>query len=283
MDLPDFNTNALESLTKKIQDNLKKPATNGARDLSNGKGRDQEYDKGDKKARVAQKAVVGEKHIQKTTVGAGHGTNGIDKPLKGKKRLRNGQVKESGNEAAKISRAVEEAFDRHKNKGTGIPKEKSTHRPGKSSRNKVSEKAFDHQISRSNGIKAAIPRSAKVPANYQSAKEQILELGGTEEDLSLWNDIPSESEVEGSASKTSNGRLMSDLHRTLKDLGIDGLGAQDASSESEHDEDEDEDEGPEAPGEDSNPNGIALKPRLSRTQMVKDVNGKGFHTRLVHF
>ena len=47
-----------------------------------------------------------------------------------------------------------------------------------------------------------------------------MALGGTEEDLALIEGVISESEVEASDTKTMNGKLMNDLHRTIKELGI---------------------------------------------------------------
>lgn len=67
-------------------------------------------------------------------------------------------------------------------------------------------------------------------------KEEVVALGGTEEDIRLIENAPSDSEVEGietTAADTSSKSLKRDLQRLVRDLGVEKVAIQelDASSD----------------------------------------------------
>jgi ribosome biogenesis protein MAK21 len=65
----------------------------------------------------------------------------------------------------------------------------------------------------------------------QSVDEEVLALGGTQEDIELIEGVTSESEIEGTGTGAVEGLLLKDIQRFVQDLGIKGL--VDVSSDTE--------------------------------------------------
>ena len=220
MDLPSFSSDALSSLTRKIESNLQKPVNGEAKVPSI------------QTPHITKKSERGLQGGQSWKHGGGS---------QGKKRLRDGQLKDLG------TRIMGKG---HINNGTGKSKEKDTEALKMHDVNKTSKQSTPHEL-QSNGRKSMADgliakdrqrsknqrdksdkinttnsvqiRPSKSSLSRPSIQDEILALSGTEEDLELIEAIVSESEVEGSqgsAPKNLNDRLRRELKVLVRDLGI---------------------------------------------------------------
>ncbi|KAJ5946458.1 hypothetical protein N7454_003297 [Penicillium verhagenii] len=89
--------------------------------------------------------------------------------------------------------------------------------------------------------KSKVTKSPKKGGNDETLRQEILAMGGTEEDLDLLADVDSESEVEGVNAKSGDNDLRKELAKMLEDAGH--VVPQDlAEDEVEEEEEEDEEE-----------------------------------------
>lgn len=87
-----------------------------------------------------------------------------------------------------------------------------------------------------NSIKIGDSLARNGSAVGPDVKEEVIALGGTEEDIRLIENAPSDSEVEGietAATDASSKSLKRDLQRLVRDLGVEKMASQelDASSD----------------------------------------------------
>ena len=250
MDLPSFGLDTLSSLTKRIETNLQKPANGGSKAVSK------------KKVQLDRKAKEGFQIEQKKEDG---------KETKGKKRLRDGQLKEPDTKGK--PRGQTSSVGKNKGRNSEHPKvnqgkEQSKHSTSQQSQSNGQKRAArignieDRQRttipyfkeSGANGTRSLSTNSVNRPAARSNMHDEILALGGTEEDFELIEDVDSESEVEGFALDTLNGKFTQELKVLVKDLGI-----QEAEAEEKvGSQDEDENMVTE---ETANPNEITIQPR----------------------
>ena len=266
MELPVFNTDALSSLTQKIESSFKKPNPGASKPIT--KTKDQ-------------------------SVAKGTNTNGSlslvnnEKESKGKKRLRNGHLKDQRSEPLQANRtnrggehtaAPVKSFtksanpksDRIKVSGVSVP----TKSAGNLAKPVLQRPNLEHKGRRipisndsgRNGTNSLHQLSSKGSKSIEYLKNEVFALGGTEEDLALVEEVESGSEVEGTSSKITHGLLKHDIQRFVKDLGIQKAGVLEEDTTS--DEGEEAEQGNE---EDlSNPNQIVIQPRKLTDRKAHD-------------
>ena len=258
MDIPIFDQNALASLTQKIETNFKTPTSGNAQPKSNTKSRKDRLNSGT------------QRETRPTEPVPQHG---------GKKRSRDGQLKRSAitlevkplDSKAEVSSA-----------SRGIPKQKKTsHReaeadPTLAAKLRIKDDRHSYkahiqkpeQGGKTRQTSSRLDASTAVKRNDSEAgiksrrtlHDDILALGGTEEDIELIEDVDSESELEGPGSKPMNGKLLKDLRKLVQDLGVQEAGRDDDKVSAEGNEYLDE----ELP----NSNVMTPKPRKDTTEIA---------------
>jgi len=267
MEVPLLNPDVLSRLTEKIESNLRKPTNGHAKSGIKAKGEENKTNTQSGKSKVKTPDV--QQHA-------------------GKKRLRDGQVKavsktpgsvQSQQEApatsSKAGEHLKQAHDRtdgtngHSKPSTRA-KPKGQAASGLQKRGDSTRTAPTANTSRSKASGGEKTKStaglAKVSRSGISLKDEILALGGTEQDLDLIENADSESEMEAPTLKSANGKLVQDLHRLVRDLKVKGTGNEDGLISSDQAED--------APPIPPNPNEISLKPRRS-SKGKRENNAKG--------
>ncbi|KAL9122866.1 MAG: hypothetical protein Q9187_000577 [Circinaria calcarea] len=260
MDLPTFNTDALSSLTKRIETNLKKPT-------------DQEIKTSTKPQTRAKKKTANHENA----------VNELrdEKQLRGKKRLHDGEVKgpREKYEGRKSTGAVDNPkgnelrhskFNGYANATDGVDNRGSRV-------SVVLRKPLSHGNLKGHGGAPKLgakdrtkqPSDARLPINEtklakgqpsvastarSTVQDEILMLGGTQEDLELIEGAGSESEFEGLASNVLSGKLAAELKKMVRGLGIQEAGVQKDSLSPNNN-------GPVEAVEEMHPNDIAVEPR----------------------
>ena len=267
MEVPLLNPDVLSRLAEKIETNLKKP--------TNGHG----------KSRVKAKAKENQRSTQ---TGEPKVKTADSKQHSGKKRLRDGQVKADTDTTGGFW--LRERTGEGLGKASGNSKQAHSHTDGTSDRlnppakPKPKEKASvglqKYRDSTYGGQSREKSKSKSSSDKYNKSKvkdsrpdvdlnDEILALGGTEQDLDLIENADSESEMEAPSSNIKNGKLVQDLQRLVRGLKVKGAGNAYNMVLS--------DEAETAAPVPSNPNEISLKPRKNskgkRDTAAKDVAG----------
>jgi len=267
MEVPLFKPDALLRLAERIEINLKKP-TNG--DAKTGvKAKAQENKKNTHTGKSKVKAANVQEHA-------------------GKKRLRDGKVKADTNTAAgaqlkkkvgtKSGKAGVDSTQAHgPSNGTSGPLKPLT-KPNH--KDQAPSGVQNHRASTHGAPAAGTSRSKASSGQGKKLKagltkelrsgtglnDKILALGGTEQDLDLIENAESDSEMEAPSSKTSNGRLVQDLQRLVRDLRVKRSGNTDAMLSP--------DKAESPPPGPSNPNKISVKLRKTLTGK-REISAKG--------
>lgn len=254
MEVPLLNPDALSRLTEKIKINLKNPTNVHAKSGAKAKG--QENKKNTQSGKPKSKTADVQQHA-------------------GKKRLRDGQLKadakgpgsvqsqqKAGAKSGKAGEHLKQARNytdgthgRWKPSTKAKPKDQASSglqkfgnsTSGAPSAEKPRSKASGGERTKSKG---GLAKKSRPGINLN---DEVLALGGTEQDLDLIENADSESEMEAPTSKSANGKLVQDLQRLVREFKVKGTG-------NENDLvllDEAEDAQPVLP----NPNEISLKPR----------------------
>lgn len=208
-DFPTLNADALSNLTKKIETKLQKPVSSATEKKASGELKEQ-------------------RKLQPNNIPA---VNASSHNEKGKKRRRNGEVKEFTKD--QISR---DAINNQKPK---VKKGKSYEGP------EVVEDLGEDEFGRSVNMRGIThgkptkgsepdPRARKKAKSSENTdgssraklQEDILALGGTQEDLELIEGADSQSEIEDSTSKPIDDNLSEDVQKFMKGLGILGGSSQ---------------------------------------------------------
>lgn len=198
--LPDFNPDALQSLTQKIRENFKK-TNNPPPKIAHVKPK--------KKENTRSHGVDIEPDLKAVTP-----RSKPKEPSKGK----NPPIKQKPAVAQKETQGKKRLRD-------GKIKEQSRPTNGKS---------------QTNSIPLGSRASKSAPRAFVGLEEDIRALGGTDDDFKLVADVGSDSEVDGDQSdngKSSGGQLKSELLQMVHKLGIDKV---DHEEEVETSESEDE-------------------------------------------
>lgn len=267
MDIPIFDRDAVSNLTQKIESSLKK--SHNAPSKTTIKPKHREITKTKDGTSLQQSVALGERSS-------------------GKKRLRDGQVKEQG---LKHNRSGEKKYDRNVLKQTsGQSAEKSVKQ--NNSRHERPNAGVPAGSQRSGGsIKVGRPKkgrkevpktegrrsigsmaeisimTASIPSKDGSIlRDEVLALGGTEDDIALMEDVESGSELEGADIQNVKSSLNQDLQRLVKDLGINKAGGKEDLIVTS---DEEKGNSPKDPKEFSNPNDIAIRPRRKDVKNVQ--------------
>ena len=233
---PDFNADALQSLTKKIQNNLLQTSNPSPKPNNNANPKKTRQDstskaKGEQKPRVDPKKSRPPKE-QKASQPAQPRSHSqvvppkIAHPNGSNKRLRNGEIKK--------------------------PASKSD----------------------VNTIKIKKPRlNGASPPSNEILRREITALGGTEEDLELVAGVNSDSEVEGTTGVETDKGLSRELEKVIDGLGIAEALQDDEEDESEEGEEEEEpsvkDREPNNVSTRGNANKIPINETLSSTSSTK--------------
>ena len=221
MEFPDFNADALSNLTQKIQTNLKKPTNGAIRTSSGAKSDGKQIPQSSKRPQAA---------------------NGRGELKPGSKRLRNGEIKiaasavpDVGSEQ-KPQRQTNDSLKRQngtKTKTTATSKENFTKQSVvfKGWQKGANTQAREPLLSKPKReepkvIGINLPKDVK---RDSSLLDEILVLGGTQDDIDLVENIESDSEVEGPDSNTFDPKLLKDLRRLVKVAGA--LEVENSSSE----------------------------------------------------
>ena len=252
MDLPILNANAISSLAEKIEGSLKK-STSGV-------------EKSTKIATTRPNAL----RKSKTQKVSGHTW---DAGEKGKKRLRNGQLKQHQedknapavqtdgrkkyfakdtgltessifqNDRAKLPPAINDTVVGNQSRVSKLDGKRAGKKEGhdrRASKNEQTSSKFSKH------------HTSEDLVAHSSLKYEVLALGGTQDDLVLIEDVESGSEVEGPKKNTMTGLLKKDISRFAKDLGFEKAIGQDRDQSDHEEENTSEQELHE------NPNKIAL-------------------------
>ncbi|MCJ1284701.1 hypothetical protein MMC26_004037 [Xylographa opegraphella] len=224
MEFPDLNADALSSLTKKIQTNLKKPANKTVRANANGKHK------------------VDPVESSKTA-------NGNDRIQAGKKRLRDGQVnipastvKDVGFEK-KPERQMNGSLKRQNgttnktNKTTTVSREGLHNRlvVGKS-RPKAGNTQAEHALPSNPEWGESKVTQKDPPEDMRSTsrlEDEVLLLGGTQDDIDLIENLGSDSEVEGPDTSTFDPKVLKSLQRLVKEVEVHKVKGSDSDVSSE--------------------------------------------------
>ncbi|MCJ1388653.1 hypothetical protein MMC18_001502 [Xylographa bjoerkii] len=240
MEFPAFNADALSSLAQKIQTNLKKP-TNGA-------------------LRPGLRANSNQK--QKLDYAEGlqiaDGNGGLQA---GKKRLRDGQFKTSTDilrdvvkdvGSKKFKRQANGSLKHHDGSPSTITaaSTENTHDQLVASKGRQNAKLIQagHAFfsePKQGGPKVTKQNPAKDFKTVSQIHDEILALGGTQEDVDLVENFGSDSELEGPDSNTFDSKLLKDLRRLAKEAGAHTVERSDSAVSSE-DEDAVKDQKPQS-------------------------------------
>ena len=269
MDVPLLNPDAISRLAEKIETCLKNPTSGHAQTAGKAKTQDKKKNTQPGKPKVKPTDLL---------------------QPGGKKRLRDGQVKAEANTPANIQLtqtvgAKSGKAGVHSNKANGpINGANGRIDPSKLSaklnpKDHARSGVTKHRSSTYGAPSAGGSRSRKSsgtgnkskhgldkdPRSDVSLTNEILALGGTEQDLGLIENADSESEMEAPWSKTANGKLVQDLQRLVRGLKVKVTGDEDGMATS--------DEAETAPPGPSNPNEISLKP-LKSSKGKREINAK---------
>ncbi|MCJ1439203.1 hypothetical protein MMC27_008594 [Xylographa pallens] len=221
MDFPDFNADALSNLTQRIQTNLKKPA--------NGAVQSGPREKSDRKQKLD--SVEGSRRA--------NGNGGLKVA---KKRLRDGQVKVPANSVTDISsekkpkRQINGSLklpDGTTSKTTTISKDNSHSRlVGGKGPLKTESTQGVHALLKPKWAEPKV--TGKIPPKdmkkNSSIQDEVLILGGTQDDIDLVENVGSDSEVEGPDANTFDPKLLKDLRRLVKEAGAQTVGRSDSEA-----------------------------------------------------
>ncbi|MCJ1245014.1 hypothetical protein MMC30_002215 [Trapelia coarctata] len=267
MDVPLLNLDALSRLAANIETNLKKHTNE------------------DVKPVVKVKAQVNKKNNQS---GKSKSKVADVQQHAGKKRLRDGQVKAGTNTPGSIQlkhnvEAEPGKSNEHSKPAHGLSDGPSGHLKSFAQPEPKNQAPLRTQKLRSSTHGAPPPESSRSKASNSkrnkskagpakesrsgvSLNDEVLALGGTEQDLDLIENADSESEMEAPSSKTSNGKLVQDLQRLVRDLRVKGVGNANGMDSA--------DEAESPPLGAFNPNEISLKPRKA-SKGKRETSAKG--------
>ena len=202
-ELPAFDSDALSSLTQKIQNNLRKdgpekvskpsPATLNGKKVKKKKNKKKEDENREPPMGSARVGAKTEKKIGKSQSGQKQNSSLIPEFSQGKKRSRDGRVKEP----------------REQKSGENV-----------------------------NGIKLGVRAPKPASGGDLNVDEDVQALGGTQEDIDLVRNVPSDSEIEGE--DESNGSIATELQRFIRQLGVDTVGKQQLANDNPASDSDDE-------------------------------------------
>lgn len=213
MDLPAFSSEALSSLTRKIESSLQKPTDGATKSVLRSKSED--------------------KKVQQV-----EGPHANRAQIPGKKRTRDGRIKAVPETHADISLQKKlnnnsaQVYEHHRKRETyTIGARNSSKLSSENHEPSTTSKSRDIVSNGDVGLPAILKPTHNItkvgshkPQKYGSTnidiQDEVLALGGTHEDLELVQDADSDSEMEGSKSKAVDGKLLKDLRRLAQDLEI---------------------------------------------------------------
>ena len=260
MEIPTFNIDALSTLTKRIETNLKKPIGEGIKSSIGQETRTKRKAASDKQP--GDQPWIGKQFGERKGLHDGQ-LNGSGKKGDGKKPIpvvdgpkENEARRSNCNEGANATKQD----DGKRSRGSVASRKPKPNGQRKDAGgapkldSKEYTKALSSSISTSNETKPVKAKYTTTPIVRLTIQDEILVLGGTQEDLDLIEGAGSESEVEGPISNTMNSKLAAELKKMIKDLGIQKAEVQEDSVSSD-------DEDPAKIVGEENPNGIAVGPR----------------------
>ncbi|MCJ1308112.1 hypothetical protein MMC25_001764 [Agyrium rufum] len=221
MELPTFDASALSGLAKNIEKNLKGPEKNLKGPEKNIKGLAKKTTKPPLQQRT-QKDVPrtgAQKRLRDGTPKKAE----VPQP---KPRVNGDVGKERRNRVEKDQKPTQSG---QRNYGRGAAN-------GVKKQTESSDPINSIPLSKQPRIRTSFagnPPSNGVGADRTALIQEVLALGGTEEDLDLLDGAASESEVEGIAEETSATQLQSGLQQLVKELGFGSTQAQNGASEEE--------------------------------------------------
>ena len=272
MDLPILNSNVLSSLTKKIEGSLKK-STSGAEKPT--------------KIATTRPSAIRKSDTRNPSGQTWYGSE------QGKKRLHNGQLKQHQRDKdARSQQTNRRRYDNfatdttsikpsvHKNNIAGVlPAIHSTLFDSHGRVSKLNGKRTGKKEEQNRGGS----KNEQTPSNFSKhntpkdlvarspLENEILALGGTEDDLVLIEDVESGSEFEGPEKNIVTGLLKKDISHFVKGLGIEKAVKQD------RDQSDNEEENTTEQEDFDSPNGIALPLRNNAAKQAGKLSRNAKH------
>ena len=231
MDFPDFNADALSNLTQKIQTNLKKPANGAVHSGPKAKSdRKQKLDltEESQKANSNGGLRVGKKRLRDGQVKIpAKAVTDVDSEKKPKRQI-NGSLKLQNGTTSKTTTVLKDKLQNPLVVGKGRQKTEST-RVGHAL---LKPKWDEPKVTENNPLKDT--------KKISSIQDEVLVLGGTQDDIDLVENVGSDSEVEGPDTNTFDPKLLKDLRRLVEEAGAHTVG--EGGSETSFDDEDPVDE-----------------------------------------